>query len=153
MTQFEQMLLNKGYKKYILNCKTMKYEPAVGHNISTLVNLDYRYFHEDDKIILQKILNSIPVFVENDNLSTITLEDRKGEIIFGLNEFKKPPTLIYPRPRIEIKRIKNKKIVIEREYLDDSMNIVLNCISHEEIFKAMYDNTMVLKIDLTQSKE
>lgn len=149
MTQFEQMLLNKGYIKYILNCKTMRYELAVGHNISTLVNLDHRYFHKDDKIVLQKISNNIPVFVEDSTLSTITLEDRKGEIIFGLNEFKKPPTLIYPRPRIEVKRIKDGKIIVEGEYLDDSMNIVLSCIPYEEVFKAMYDDTIVLKVDLT----
>lgn len=153
MTQFEQMLLNRGYIKYILNCKTMRYELARGHNISTLVNLAHSYFHKDDKIILQKISNSIPVFVEEGTLPTITLEDRKGEIIFGLHESKKPPTLIYPRPRIEIKRIKDGKIIIEGEYLDDSMNIVLNYVPHEEIFKAMYDNTIILKVDLTQSKK
>ena len=153
MTQFEQMLLNKGYVKHILNCKTMKYELARGHNISTLVNLDHRYFHRDDKIILQKISNNTSLFVEDDTLSTITLEDRKGEIIFGLHESKKPPTLIYPRPRIEIKRIKDGKVITEGEYLDDSMNIVLNCVPYEEIFKAMYDNTIVLKVDLTQPKK
>ena len=151
MTQFEQMLLNKGYIKYILNCKTYIFFFFFWHNISTLVNLTHSYFHRDDKIILQKISNSIPIFVEDNTLSTITLEDRKGEIIFGLNESKKPPTLIYPRPRIEIKRIKEGKIITEGEYLDDSMNIVLNCVPHEEIFKAMYDNTIVLKVDLTQS--
>ena len=63
MTQFEQMLLNKGYIKHILNCKTMKYELARGHNISTLVNLDHRYFHRDDKIILQKISNTSNSFL------------------------------------------------------------------------------------------
>ena len=131
----------------------MRYELARGHNISTLVNLAHSYFHKDDKIILQKISNSIPVFVEEGTLPTITLEDRKGEIIFGLHEAKKPPTLIYPRPRIEIKRIKDGKIIIEGEYLDDSMNIVLNYVPHEEIFKAMYDNTIILKVDLTQSKK
>ena len=40
----------------------------------------------------------------------------------------------------------------EEIIIDDSMNIVLNCIPHEEIFKAMYDNTIVLKVDLTQPK-
>lgn len=153
MTQFEQMLLDKGYIRYILNAKTMKYEIAKGHTISTLVNLDHRYFHKDDKIVLQKISNNIPVFAEDAILATITLEDRKGEIIFGLNEAKKPPTLIYPRPKIEVKRIKDEREVIEREYLDDSMNIALNYISHEEIFKAMYDKNIILKIDLTQPKK
>lgn len=144
MTQFEQMLLEKGYIKYIFNCKTMKYEIAKGHVISTMVNLDHRYFHNTDKNILQKIANGKSVMEED-----FTWEDRKGEICFGLNESGKPPTLISPRPRIEIKRIKDGKEVIENEIRDDSMNIVLKYISHEEIFKAMYDKSICLKIDLT----
>jgi hypothetical protein len=57
--------------------------------------------------------------------------------------------LISPRPRIEIKRIKEGREVIENEQYDDSMNVVLKDISHEEIFKAMYDRDIVIKIDLT----
>ena len=75
--------------------------------------------------------------------------DGKGEICFGLHEVGKPPTLISPRPRIEVKRIKDGKEVIENEQWDDSMNVVLKDIPHEEIFKAMYDKSIVIKIDLT----
>lgn len=148
MTQFEQMLLDKGYIKYILNCKTMKFEVAKGHTISTMVNLDHRYFHNTDENILQKI--AIGKSVTEDDF---TLEDRRLEICFGLNESGKHPTLISPRPRIEVKRIKNGKKVIENEQFDDSMNVVLKHFSHEEIFKAMYDSDIVIKIDLTQYKQ
>lgn len=77
-----------------------------------------------------------------------TWEDREGEICFGLNEAEKPPTLISPRPRIEVKRIKDGKIVVENEQSDDSMNIVLKHIPHEEIFKAMFDRNICLKVHL-----
>jgi hypothetical protein len=144
MTQFEQMLLDKGYIKHILNCKTMKFEMAKGHTISTMVNLDHRYFHNTDTNILQKIASRKSVLEED-----FTWFDRKGEICFGLHEAGKPPTLINPRPRIEIKRIKKGEYVVENEQLDDSMNVVLKYISHEEIFKAMYNKSIVIKIDLT----
>lgn len=144
MTQFEQMLLDKGYIKYIFNCKTMKYELSKGHTISTMVNLDHRYFHKTDENVLQKIANGKSVTEED-----FTWEDRKGEICFGLNEVGKPPTLISPRPKIEVKRIKDGKEVIENEKHDDSMNVVLKHIPHEEIFKSMYNKKNVITIDLT----
>lgn len=143
MTKFEQMLLDKGYIKHILNFKTMKFEIAKRHTISTMVNLDHRYFHKTDKNIMQKIANGKSV-MEDD----FTLEDRKGEICFGLHEVGKPTTLIIPRPRIEVKRIKEGKEVIENEQYDDSMNVVLKDIPHEEIFKAMYDKSIIIRIDL-----
>lgn len=144
MTQFEQMLLDKGYIKHILNCETMIFEIAKGHTISPMINLDHRYFHKSDTNILQKI-ESGKSLMDKD----FTWEDRKGEIIFGLHEGGKPPTLISPRPRIEVKRIKEGNEVVEDEQCDDSMNVVLKNISHEEIFKAMYDRSIVIKIDLT----
>lgn len=144
MTQFEQMLLDKGYIKHVLNCKTMKFEIAKGHAISTMVNLDHRYFHEKDENILRKIASGKSV-MEKD----FTWEDRKGEICFGLHESGKPPTLISPRPRIKIKRIKDGKELIEDEQWDDCMNVVLKDIPHEEIFKAMYDKSICFEIDLT----
>jgi len=144
MTQFEQMLLDKGYIKHILNCKTMKFEIAKGHTISTMVNLDHRYFHNTDTNILQKITSGKSVMDED-----FTWEDRKGEICFGLHEAGKPSTLISPRPRIKVKRIKDGKEVIENEQWDDSMNVVLKDIPHEEIFKAMYDKSICFEIDRT----
>lgn len=144
MTKFEQTLIDNGYVKHILNCKTMKFEKTDKHIISTMQNIDHRYFHNTDKNILQKIDDGKSVMEEY-----FTWDDRKGEICFGLHEFGKPPTLISPRPRIEIKRFKDGQIIIEDEQFDDAMNIVLKEICFDEIFKAMYDKSICIKIDLT----
>ena len=138
------MLLDKGYIKHILNCKTMKYEVAKDHTISTMVNLDHRYIHSTDAIFLNKIASGKSVMDDD-----FTWEDIKAEICFGLHEVGKPPTLVFPRPKIEVKRIKDGRVVVENETYDDSMNVVLKDITCEEIFKAMFDENIVIKIDLT----
>jgi len=145
MTKFEEMLFDKGYVKFILNCKTMKFEKTDKHTISTTENLDHRYFHNSNLNVLKKIELGKSVMDAD-----FTWEDRKGEICFGLHELGKPPTLISPRPRIEIKRINNKKEVIENERSDDSMNIILKTFSLEEILVAMYDKSICLKLDLSK---
>lgn len=142
MTKFEQMLLDKGYNRYILNLKTMMFEEANGYFISSIANIGYHYFHKTDMNILNKIGKC-------ELLKNYTNDDRKGEICFGLHEQGKPTTLISPRPRIEIKRIKNQKVVIEDETFDNSMNVVLDKVSCDEIFKAMYDKSIIIKLDLT----
>lgn len=144
MTKFEQMLIDKGYIKYILNRKTMKYEIAKGHIISTMVNIDHRYFHSTDKNVIDKIQAGKSVMDKD-----FTYDDRKGEIIFGLNEYGFPSTLKYPRPRIQVKRFVDGREVIQNETYDSSMNVVLDKIPHDEILKAMYDRDIVIKIDLT----
>jgi len=141
MTKFEQMLLDVGYVKYILNCKTMKYELAIGHNLSTMVNLDHRYFHKTDTNALEKIAAGKSVLSDN-----FTYEDRKGEICFGLHEAGRPATLISPRPRIKVNRIVSG--IVEDEYSDNSMNIALQNIPHEEILEAMYNKSICLEFDL-----
>ena len=145
MTQFEQMLIDKGYIKHIFNGKTMKFEVAKGHNISTMVNLGHIYFHNTDTNVLNKIESGKSI-IDND----FTFEDRIGAICFGLHEVGRPPTLINPRPRIEIKRMKEGKVFIENEQMDSSMHVVLQHIDQEQIFKAMYDHSIILKIDLTK---
>lgn len=96
MTPLEQYLINIGYKRYrkAYEKKEFVYIPdTIGYYFSTMVTgwLDYRYLKGDH------------------------------EIIFGLNEKDKPPTLIYPRP----KNVKE----------DDVMNRVLKDNSPEEIYK------------------
>jgi hypothetical protein len=138
MTQFEQMLLDKGYIKHILNCKTMKFEIAKSHTISTMLNLDHRYFHNTDENALLKIANGKSV-IEKD----FTWNDRKWEICFGLHEKDKPCTLISPRPTIRV--LKNNITLTEQN--DDAMNIVLKEVDYEKIFKAMYDKSICFKFD------
>lgn len=144
MTGFEQFLIDRGYIKFILNCKTMKFEIAKDHVISTMINIDHRYFHKSDKNILEKISSNKSI-----NDEDFTWDDRVGEIVFGLSEVGNPPTLICPRPNIKIKLIKNGQLTIENEQFDDSMNIVLMTFTFEEIFKAMYDKRICFNMDLT----
>lgn len=151
MTAFERFLINIGYLKYTLDIKNdMRYHIAKGHILSTMVNLDHRYIHKSNINFIGKINAGKSVMDED-----FTDEDRKGEICFGLHERNKPPTLIYPRPDIEIKRkIKNEatgieEIIIYDQIYDDSMNVVLECIPPEQILIGMYDKNIILKIDLT----
>ena len=148
MTAFENILIDNGYIKYILNCKTMKYEIAKKDIISSLANIDYRYFHKTDTNVLQKIADGKSI-TEKD----FSWEDRKGEICFGLHEDKKPPTLISPRPKIRVKKERNfngkKQIVTENEDFDDSMNLVLSKEKPEQILKALFDSSIIFNYDLT----
>jgi hypothetical protein len=81
----------------------------------------------------------------------------KGDSIFtiGLHEFKKPPTLISPRPRIQIYKtivvdLVEKDIVIN-EHDDDAMNVVLKEVECEDIFKAIHDKSICFHFDLRES--
>jgi len=149
MTAFESMLIDKGYKKYVLNCKTMKYQPTDKHIISTMINIDHRYIHETDDVILRKIEQGKSVMDDD-----FTWEDRKGVICFGLHESNKPPTLISPRPRISVTRERyvngEKVILIEDESFDDSMNLVLSEEKPELILKALFDNSILFEYYLTE---
>lgn len=68
MTGFEKYLIDNGWEKFVMNTNTMELERTDKHIISTMVNLDHRYFKDGN------------------------------QIIFGLSEKGKPCTLIYPRP-------------------------------------------------------
>lgn len=148
MTIFEKLLINKGYKKFVLNCKTMKFEPTKKHILSTMVNLDHRYIHKTDYNILNKIKEDKSVMDKD-----FTWEDRLGVICFGLNEKGKPPTLKYPRPKIKVKKeyfINGEKIIeYKDESFDDSMNLVLNKEKPEQIFKALFDNSICFEYHIT----
>lgn len=129
MTAFENFLISKGYIRFKIEHNPLRYEIPKYHTFSTMGDLDYRYFHKDDPII-EKIKKKIP----------ISFEDRKGEIIYGLNEYKKPPTLVYPRPII----MQNGWVTTPTS--DDDMNKALQQFSFDEIFEAMYDSTITLKL-------
>lgn len=145
MTKFENYLIENGYIKYIINHKTNKFELAKGHTISAMTNIDHRYFHQSDENVLKKISEGKSILDKD-----FTWDDRRGEICFGLHEKDKPATLIYPRPKIIVKRKKGEKEVIENQTYDDSMNVVLSNISHDDILEAMYNNDIVIEIDLTK---
>ena len=81
----------------------------------------------------------------------------KGDSIFtiGLHEFKKPPTLISPRPKILIQKTivvdSVEKDIVINEIEDDAMNVVLKEVECEDIFKAIHDESICFEFDLRES--
>lgn len=152
MTGFEEFLINKGYIMFAFNAKEMKYYKPKTHTISTMANLGHIYIHKSDANLLNKIEQGKSVMEDDFNW-----EDRKNEIVFGLHEGGKPPTLISPRPRIKIKRTITKnsirKEVVITEQSDDAMNIVLSKVDPIIIYKAMYDNSICFDFDLTTTEK
>ena len=67
-------------------------------------------------------------------------------IYYGLHELHKPPTLISPRPNVRVYRDEPNRIAWED--CDDNMNVILQKYTPAEIFRAMYDRTIVLEVDL-----
>jgi hypothetical protein len=140
MTSFENFLIEKGYIRFAFDATKGKYYQPKLYVISTMSNLGHLYIHESDVNLLSKIKED----------KSITPEDRKNEIIFGLHEKDRPPTLIYPRPKIKVTRTKEDNIIIEDEQFDDSMNIVLQKENFNQILKAMYDKSICFEYDLTK---
>ena len=142
MTSFERYLVDKReYIMYILNMKAGKYEIPERHSISSISNLDQRYIHKDDKEFLDYINRGI-------TYSEIPPDVLNRQIIFGLSEVGLPPTLIMPRPKIRIiKTNDDGSVTVENETYDTSMNMVLEHISFDKIFYAIYNKkkTIIIK--------
>lgn len=147
MNEFENMLIEKGYIKHILNTKTRVFEQTDKHILSTMVNLAHFYIHKSEDVVLKKIQEGVSV--DSPDLYNAY---KKELICFGLHETGKPPTLIYPRPKIRVKREVcfngKKSTVIEREEFDNSMNLVLMKEKPERIFKSLFDDSIVFEYDL-----
>lgn len=68
-------------------------------------------------------------------------------IIWGLSEAGKPPTLISPRPKI-LKTFKSSRgSYTKSEIHDDLMNEVLKTFSHEDIFEALQNRSIIFDLD------
>lgn len=145
MIKFEEYLVNRGYKQFAFSFDKGGYYKPQTYVISTMVNLGHIYIHETDVNLLQKIEQGKTTLDKS-----ISWEDRKNEIVIGLHEKDKPVTLISPRPRIEVKRLIDDKVVIFNEWYDDEMNVVLSKVDFDLIYNAMYDKDIIIKVDLTK---
>lgn len=132
MTKFEEFLIEKGYIKLIFNCKTMLYELAKNHTISTMVNLNHIYIHKDDLNLEQ--------------LNNKECKTKSRMITFGLNEVGKPATLIFPRPKITWFREMNGINTKQCEVLDDVMNTALLKLPFEMIYEVMFDKNQSIEM-------
>lgn len=127
MSSFETFLCENGYVQYEETKEGFK--KSTKHVISAM---------------------GVPYYYYTKKKSNLT-NGFKSVILFGLSEYKKPPTLIKPRPRIEMTRIRNGESSIETENdSDNAMNIVLSKFTHTEILDAMFDQTKVLTFTIDE---
>ena len=165
MTGFENFLIDKGYSAY-----TTTYQKSKGihtyvkgrKEFSSMGSLANTYIHKDDKVLLGKIEQGLNFGEEEGQIS---FKDRDKTITYGLREMHHPPTLIYPRPRINIKRISNEdtytieggkciealagSVVYFNEERDSSMEVVMMNENYEDIYSAMFDKSIIFEYDLT----
>jgi hypothetical protein len=121
MIKFEEYLISRGYEQFAFSFDKGYYKPKT-YIISSMVNLGHIYIHPD----------------------------KQEKILIGLHEKDKPVTLISPRPRIEVKRLIDDKVVIFNEWYDDEMNVVLRKVDFDLIYNAMYEKDIIIKVDLTK---
>ena len=85
----------------------------------------------------------------------VTYKKEDSFINFGLHEYKKPPTLISPRPSIkvygefEVETINGETLKLNciNEQSDTAMNRVLQTFTPKQIYKAMFDKSITLTIN------
>lgn len=145
MSRFEQYLLNLGYIRFYMTYEDMIYKKCDNYNLDINGNITYSYFHHTEEDILQAI---------EKGLSTFSNQFPKYYfskcIIYGYSYENKPPTLIYPRPRVIVcKYDTNGSIINDKFVSDDAVNLVLASVPPKEIFKALYDKSIVFNFDQT----
>lgn len=126
MTAFEQYLIDNGWLKFIVTGRPGHYVRTDRHDLSTIGNLDHRYFHKDDQAV-EKIERG----------EELNPDDTARMIIFGLHECHKPPTLIRPRGNIRIFETINGVKWREHMVTDDDMNRLLDSTDHGHLLKVL----------------
>jgi len=114
MTKFEELLIDKGYKRHsiVLNKNNkVEYVNPTTNYYSSMGNVSFMYINGDSKIQ------------------------------FGLNEAGKPPTLIYPRPTI-LKR-EGDAITAGYSNRDDYVNRLLQNEDLERIFDSLFNDKII----------
>jgi hypothetical protein len=142
---FENYLAENGYIPFSLNAATGKYEDPLDRNVMN--NLHTRWIHSSDQDAILSIKKGLSIYGE------FSREMRKSEICFGFNQCHRPPTLIFPRPRMIRKdRFRNEIVTFNCEMEDDDMNLLLSEISFNEILQEIRDPQSIYEIDRTQKK-
>jgi hypothetical protein len=121
MTSFEKFLIENNYNKYVMNYRTFLFTHVSNHQLSTSGNLEHYYVHKKHMLIDGSFKPNIPI------------------ITFGLSEVHKKPTLISPRPIINVTRINETSSIIQNEFYDNSVNLVLMNEKPELILASLWD--------------
>ena len=115
---FENYLIDKGYIPHSYSAKTEILEPTEKEGYSSMSVLRLVYIHPND-------------------------EDCK--IIYGLNQYPFPPTLISPRPNIRIYTETEDCILVKDEQRDEVMIEVMQKETYDDIYNAMKDKSKVFE--------
>lgn len=109
---FEQLLISKGYKKYIRTKDNNLVEATENDILSTLGNIHFIY--------------------------TRDVNDINDYFYWGLSEYQKPPTLAYPRPLKECNSLLSGKRLLPIS--DDEMNRILLNEDLELLYETLQNN-------------
>lgn len=164
MEHITKILDSKGYKTYRKGYVFPKQNAASKEQYKSIIKREDLIFVEGNKTSeksvfyyphgsILKINDFSSMVVGGTDIRFIKDKDFENQIIWGLNEHGKPPTLIYPRPKIKIKKhievMGITHIVYEDESRDDSMNLCLSKENHHEILENLFDKNKVFEYDLT----
>lgn len=113
MTKFELYLEKSGYVRHEYSITTGLFTATKKHLLSSMGTLAYFYIHPSD------------------------IKQEKN-ITIGLNESKKHPTLIYPRPNIGA----TKRETLINKFGDDMINKLLQLVDFKDILKVMFNKKL-----------
>ena len=146
-----QILQERGYKTYRRGFTFENQNDSAKQQYKSILERSDLIYDDSGAFYYphEKINDFTSMVVGGGDIRFVKDKDFDNEIIWGLSEVGKPPTLIYPRPRIRITRkvdIKgNIAIKLEDEFFDSSMNICLAKENHEDILTAMYNKEKVFR--------
>lgn len=145
MSEFEIYLLSLGYEIFYFDYDSGLYKRPERYELDVDNIFSYSYFHYSEEDIIQAIDNGIHSYHQDFPKSYFS-----KCIIYGYNDGTNIPTLIYPRPTINVFCFDTTgKKIVETAILDRSMNLVLNTKSPKEIYKSIYDKSVVFNFDKT----
>lgn len=166
MEHITKILDSRGYKTYRKGCVFPNQNASAKEQYKSIMKREDLIFVEGNKKTeralfyypfgnILKINDFSTMIVGGIDIRFVKDEDFENQFIWGLREHGKPPTLIHPRPKIQVKRYKEfngeKHIIYEDESMDDSMNLCLSKENHKEILQNLNNKNKVYKYDLTVS--
>ena len=136
MTSFESYLVENGFIRYRIDTEANTYKQEERYFLSTLGNLNYRYIHKDNSVMMDLIDRAVDI--TSDEFRTA---DRGLEIIFGLETYGCPPHIVSPKPNV-------KRNTYTSPMPSDAilMSRLLDEVEYDEILRAMKDPSIHLDL-------
>lgn len=119
------------------------------HITKYIVSQGYKPFRYINQKLVPDSGNVSFLTMKHGGLDIRYVKEGSPNIIYGLREHGKPPTLISPRPNITVLNDRYEYGFITQER-DDAMNICLQKEKVEDIFKAMFDNKIKFEYNLNK---